>query len=125
MPEMYHHQMLGTRRLKLGSIDRFPCTPHGVCEHIVSVTMMTSPEGIIVWALSIDMIDQQRQGITAVPLAYYPTRDSLHCYEDARRLGVNLRLSVRLASEAIGWNYVYDPDGEIDRDKRGSDDMEV
>ena len=111
MPSLYHHPELYDRLRDSGVPDRFVRGIKNTYEQVISIAPMTSPEGLTVHVLSIDLVAENRQSVCTSPLAMYPWHASQLAISDGELVARKFNLALRRATARTGWDVVFDPDG--------------
>lgn len=78
----------------------------GRIEHVLSLTIQTDPDGLIVVVLSVDMLHEEHGTVNAMTLAMYPLASQPHAQEDGLLLSRKWELSLRRANQGVPWTYV-------------------
>lgn len=103
---LYKSMQLPGRLQAMGVIDRFMRTPRGTLEHVLSLSINTSAEGMVVVILSIDTLDSNHQVVAAMPIAVYPMSQQPDAQEDALLVSRKLELNLRRGTTGVGWECV-------------------
>lgn len=101
---MFKHTELQKRVEAMPHFQRHIATPDGMASAYVSLSVMTSPEGLICCAVSIDYVTEDKRTVANWPMALFGYNQQGHALADARALAAHYGIDMRLATDRVGWS---------------------
>lgn len=116
---LYHNPHLNERVAGVAAVDRYCRGVDTTYEQVVSLTVTTTGDGIVLAYLSIDMVDAMGGTRAGTQLGVYPLSQQAHAQEDALLLARKWGLTLRRATPGVGWEIVRNADAVDSTDGKG------